>query len=102
LPVEILKQLELKMNTDPNYFQKELLSEIQFLKAAIVEIKKSRDDNDMWDNSDMIRNWKVSLRTLADWRAEGKIGYVQVGSKIWYPKNERELFLKTNLVKAVN
>lgn len=90
------------MNTDPNYWQKEILAEIQFLKDAISEFKKSRIDGDMWDNSDMVRNWNVSLRTLADWRAEGKIGYVQVGNKIWYPRHERELFLKANLVKAVH
>ena len=90
------------MNTDPNYWQKEILTEIQFLKDALYEIKKSRNDDDLWDNSDMVRNWNVSIRTLADWRAEGKIRYVQVGSKIWYPKHERELFLKANLVKAVH
>ena len=90
------------MNTDPAYWQKEVLAEIQFLKDALSEIKKSKNEDEMWDNSDMIRNWRISLRTLADWRSTGKIGYVQVGNKIWYPKNERELFLKANLVKAVN
>lgn len=41
----------------------------------------------------MIRNWKVSERTLATWRSNDLIGFVQVGSKIWYPRNARDLFL---------
>lgn len=88
------------MNTDPNFWQKELLGQIQFIRDELTEIKKSRSDDDMWDNSDMIRNWKVSKRTLAEWRVEGKIGYVQMGGKIWYPREEREFFIKTNLVKG--
>ena len=88
------------MNTDLNYLQKELLDQILFIKKELTDIKKNRDCNEMWDNSDLTRNWKVSLRTLAEWRAEGKIGYVQIGNKIWYPKEEREIFVKANLVKG--
>jgi hypothetical protein len=86
------------MNIDLNYLRKELLDQIQFIKKELTDIKKNRDCDEMWDNSDLIRNWKVSLRTLAEWRAESKIGYVQIGNKIWYPKEERELFIKANLV----
>lgn len=88
------------MNTDLAYMQKEFLTQIQFIRKELTDIKKSRDCDEMWDNSDLTRNWKVSLRTLAEWRAEGKIGYVQIGNKIWYPKEERESFIKTNLVKV--
>lgn len=56
--------------------------------------------NDMWDDQDMIQNWNMSKRTLADWRAKGLISYVQVGHKIWYPREARELFIVKNLVKT--
>jgi hypothetical protein len=88
------------MNIDLNYLQKEILQQVQFLRKELTDINKNRYCDEMWDNSDLIRNWKVSLRTLADWRAEGKIGYVQIGNKIWYPREERELFIKANLVKV--
>lgn len=88
------------MNTDLAYLQKEFLTHIQFIRKELTDIKKSRDSDEMWDNSDLVRNWKVSLRTLAEWRAERKIGYVQIGNKIWYPREERELFVKANLVKG--
>ena len=88
------------MNTDLAYLQKEFLTQIQFIRKELTDIKKNRDSDEMWDNSDLIRNWKISLRTLAEWRAEGKIGYVQIGNKIWYPREQRELFVKANLVKG--
>lgn len=87
------------MNTDLAYLQKEFLDQIQLIRKELTDIKKNRDCDEMWDNSDLTRNWKVSLRTLAEWRAEGKIGYVQIGNKIWYPREERELLIKANLVK---
>ena len=86
------------MNTDLAYLQKQFLDQIQFIGRELTNIKNGRDCDEMWDNSDLTRNWKVSLRTLAEWRAERKIGYVQIGNKIWYPKEEREFFIKANLV----
>jgi len=35
---------------------------------------------------------------LATWRKKKLISYIQVGSKIWYPKLAREEFLLNNLV----
>jgi len=86
------------MSMDLNYLQKEILDQVQFLCKELTDIKNNRDCDEMWDNSDLTRNWNVSLRTLAEWRAERKIGYVQIGNKIWYPKEEREFFIKANLV----
>ena len=55
-------------------------------------------ENELWDNSDMKLNWKVSDRTLAEWRSSGIIGYVKVNGKIWYPKDAREVFISRNFV----
>jgi hypothetical protein len=57
-------------------------------------------DEDLWDNSDLIRKWKISQRTLATWRANGLIGYIQVGGKIWYTIEDRSSFLSRHKVKA--
>ena len=65
------------------------------LKELLNEIKAEvKPEQELWDGSDMIRNWKVSERTLATWRSKGLIDFVQVGSKIWYPREARELFLR--------
>jgi hypothetical protein len=54
---------------------------------------------DLWDNSEIIRKWKISERTLASWRKNGLISYVQVSGKIWYTKEGRDEFLKRNLIQ---
>ena len=53
-----------------------------------------KPENDLWDNADVKRNWKVSDRTLADWRAKGIINFVKVNGKIWYPRKARDYFLE--------
>ena len=82
---------------DVNYRIKELSDMIYEMKSEISELR-TRSKEEMWDNSDMVRNWKVSTRTLATWRAENLIDYVQVGSKIWYPPMAREEFMLRNEV----
>ena len=70
---------------------KKMVKSIHFSVDEIKAVVKPEDE--LWDNSDMIRKWKVSARTLADWRAKVLIGYVQVGNKLWYPREARVLFL---------
>ncbi len=83
---------------DLHYHITVLKREVTKLQEEITELKGSNND-ELWDNSDMMKNWKVSQRTLATWRSEGLIEYVQVGSKIWYTRKNREHFLERNLVK---
>jgi hypothetical protein len=75
---------------------KEISNEVDLLKKAI------KPEQELWDSTDIIRNWKVSERTLASWRAKKMIGYVQVGKKTYYPREARELFLKQNLSEGGN
>ena len=79
----------------------ELKKKIDAMKIVIDEVKTVvKPEQELWDNSDLIRNWNVSERTLATWRSKGLIGFVQVGSKIWYPREARELFLQVNYHKT--
>lgn len=89
-------------NVDVSYRLKEFSGKMENLAKEVGELKKGIGINELWDNYDMVNNWKVSLRTLATWRAEGLIDYVKVGSMIWYPKEAREIFLKANTVKSKN
>ena len=59
-----------------------------------------KPEEELWDNSDLTRRWKISERTLASWRHTGLISYVQVNGKIWYPKEARDSFLRDHLVKV--
>lgn len=84
-------------NIDLGYRLKELVVEVKGLTVEVQRLAEKSNADELYDNADMIRNWKVSARTLATWRAEGLIGFVQLGSKIWYPKEVREEFLLKNL-----
>lgn len=79
----------------------ELFKEFTEIKVILERVLSSiKPDEDLWDNADIIKNWKVSERTLADWRKKGLISYIQVQSKIWYPRTARESFLKDHFVKG--
>jgi hypothetical protein len=79
----------------------ELSNELSDLRNVLSQVLLNvRPDDELWDNADIIKNWKVSERTLADWRKKGLISYVQVQSKIWYPRESRESFLDENYVKV--
>ena len=88
------------ISTDLNYRVKELSETINMMRLEISDLKNKIFEKDMWDNSDMIRNWNISLRTLATWRSEGLIDYVQLGSKIGYTKENRNDFMKRNTVNG--
>jgi hypothetical protein len=87
---------------DLKYRVEELSQMINMLKSEINDLRNRPNDDDLWDNSDITRHWKISTRTLATWRSEGLIGFVQLGNKIWYPKECRDAFLMKNFVKCKN
>lgn len=77
----------------------ELFKEISDLKSILQNVsKKVNSDEILWDNSDLIRNWKISERTLADWRSKNLISYVQLNGKIWYTRHAREEFVNDNTI----
>ena len=86
---------------DQQYRIKELSDEIKMMRSELDSFKR-RSHDELWDNSDMLQNWKISIRTLATWRSERLIDYIQLGSKIWYTKESRDAFLIRNMVKSIN
>ena len=76
-----------------------LFKEISVLKSILQTMSsKVNQDETLWDNSDIIRNWKISERTLAEWRKKELISYVQLNGKIWYTKEFREDFIRKNSI----
>lgn len=85
-------------NVDIVFRLTQLGKQLKELTTEVNQVKNGIGMNELWDNTDMIRNWKISERTLATWRHDGLIGFVKVGGKVWYPREQRELFLSKNLV----
>ncbi len=85
------------------YKLSEVEKSILDLKKGVEAIhQKINSNDDLWDNSDLIREWHVSLRTLANWRKKGLISYAKVNGKIWYTKKARESFMMRNLIPSKN
>lgn len=79
----------------------EIQKTINSLKEDVDQLLKIvKPGDDLWDNSDIIRYWKISRRTLVDWRKKGLISYVRIQNKIWYPLEARENFLKCHLIRV--
>jgi hypothetical protein len=86
---------------DTNVRISEILKGIQQVIDRVDQlIELMKPDQDLWDNANIIKYWKVSERTLADWRRKGLISFVQVNGKIWYPRSSREGFLQRNLINV--
>ena len=88
---------------DTNVKIVEVLNGIEQLNNKIDKIiEVVNPEEDLWDNADIIRNWKISERTLASWRQHSLISFIQVNGKIWYSKKAREEFLQNYLKERTN
>ena len=87
-------------NTDFAYELKQLKQTVAAQNELFQNLPALANPKDeMWDDQDMIQNWKVSKRLLADWRKEGIISYVQYKNKIWYPYEARMKFIAKYMVE---
>lgn len=86
---------------DSAYEIKQLKQQVAELVIEVKTLSSKVNPNDeIWDDQDMIKYWKVSKRLLSTWRKVGIIEYVQVGNKIWYPREARSKFIEKYSVKS--
>jgi hypothetical protein len=78
-----------------------ILAEVTNLKAMVYAIKKEDDlTTRVYDTADMLKILKVSLRTLANYRANGTLSFSKNGGRIFYTQEDLNKFLKTNHFKT--
>jgi hypothetical protein len=58
-------------------------------------------DGGLFDRQDMLTRFYLSVSTLQRWRDNGKIPFVQIGRKIYYPQKLMEEMFQHLLRKAV-
>ena len=79
--------LKLEMNS--------IKRELSSMQRQLQELlERDQTSEKLWDNSNVVRNWQVSQRTLATWRKNKSIDYVKIGGKIYYTPEARKEFLK--------
>lgn len=77
-----------------------LLNEkITVLNLLIVKQKERENLAARLDNSDVLREYKISRATAYTWRASG-LAYTKIGSKLYYKREDIENFLKKYYEKA--
>lgn len=72
--------------------------DIEFLKKELAEIREYlkssiKPDQKILGNPEFLKLMKISDKTAAAWRSQGKIGFSQEGKKIYYRMSDVELFL---------
>lgn len=75
-----------------------ITARLKTLADRVDKISKERGDMSLkkWlDNQDVCMLLNVSLRTLQNYRDSGKIGYSQIGHKIYYRPEDVEQLLKS-------
>ena len=71
----------------------EILSALEEIKNKVRKLELERI-NDQWFTGERVLNLlKISKRTLQNYRDSGKIGFSQIGSKIYYRRADIEEFL---------
>jgi len=69
------------------------------LKKDLAEVREHlksivKPEEKFFSNQEFLKLMKVSKKTAIIWRNEGKIGFTQQGSKIYYRMSDIEAFLK--------
>ncbi|MFC5271383.1 helix-turn-helix domain-containing protein [Adhaeribacter terreus] len=64
--------------------------------------KQQEKPNEWLDNQHLMKQLKVSKRTLQNWRDQGLISFSQIGSKIYYNQKDIDTFLEKHINKSFN
>lgn len=80
----------------------QIMAKLKSLEERFVELKMEADTplSERWiGNEEVMSLLGISKRTLQTYRNENKIGFSQIGSKIYYKAADVEMFLKKNYRK---
>jgi len=88
----------------------EIAWELKKLKESVVALQgmvqqiseKFIPGNELWDNAELCRYWKISPRTAATLRATGGLGHIFIGGKVYYSRENRDEYLNQNTVSHEN
>jgi excisionase family DNA binding protein len=70
----------------------QMLSEMEFY---------SKPENDMYSLDDLAKMFKVTKRTIYNWKEDGRLPYVIIGSKTYVTEAQLQKFLAEHEVKPV-
>lgn len=75
----------------------EIVETLNAIKLKFDSTDGKKPSYETWLTTEEVSNLlKVSKRTLQNYRDEGKIGFSQVGSKIYYKSSDIDAFLENH------
>ena len=103
-PQEIQACNDTNTTSNSGSFNCPAVQQIQYLRVELKSLKqllsnKNPNNSEKLDNSDLMREFKISRGTATTWRNEG-LPHIKVGSKIYYQRSEIDLFLQQYKVKG--
>lgn len=73
-----------------------ITSKLDDLKKIVLNQPNSNQEDSIIDNAHFIKLMSISKRTAQTWRDHGKIGFSQVGNKIYYKLSDVNELLAGN------
>jgi hypothetical protein len=65
-------------------------------------LAEKNSEKDLLDNSDMMRKFNMSERTLAYMRSRHEIDYIKINGKIYYPKEAVDRMMRSKYVSKTS
>lgn len=72
-------------------------------KKSLGATPGTKEFNDLYfDKQEVLQIFKISSRTLQDWRKYNKVTFIRIGNKTYYLKESLDNLIASNLVPAEN
>ena len=82
------------VNLDYGFQLKELSRRVTMIEEHLEKLNNgSKDPDKEWDNATLVREWRISKRTAANYRQQG-LEYYKRGGLVYYSPESRKNFIK--------
>lgn len=84
-------------NQDYCFIISQLEKRLNRIEGVVAEIRKSPDVSDqVWDKATLMKEWKISPRTVANYQRQG-LQYYKRGGRVYFtPEQRNEFIIKNN------
>ena len=86
------------VSRDINFIVIQLDKRIEYLENHFSRLYKKKQEEEDWDNETLLREWKISKRTAANYRKSG-LDFYKRGGRIFYTAESRAKFTHQQKMK---
>lgn len=86
------------VSRDINFIVFQLEKRVGYLENLFSQLYKNGLEEEDWDNATLLREWKISKRTAANYR-KGGLNFYKRGGRIFYTAESRAKFSQQQKMK---